>query len=174
MTDDSPDIERYVTQTHKWTFQVTTIRDIVERHLEGETLNLFAGKTKLNHSDRITRNDINTDLDTDYHFEAKDALEYFDPNSFDTVILDPPFSIRNSILKYDGEHVGRWGLVADAVNELVRPGGIVISFGHNSTGLGKTRGYRKEKLFIFNHKGGHHDTMCLIERQVNNELSNYD
>lgn len=170
MTDDSPDIERLVCSTHKWTFSVPQIRNAVESHLEGDTLNLFAGDTRLSHDDQIIRNDIDPELEADYHFDATEVGSQFERNTFDTVILDPPFSIRNATLKYDGNWVSKWKLVADGVWKVVRPGGMVISLGHNSTGLGKVRGFAKEKLYIFNHKGGHHDTFCLVERQMNQSL----
>lgn len=170
MSDDSPELERVVASTHKWTFRVPEIRAAVEEHLEGRVLNLFAGDSRLNHDDEVVRNDINPEIDAEYNFDAIEVADYFPPQSFDTVVLDPPFSIRNAILRYDDYNVGKWKLVADGVHKVIRPGGVVISLGHNSTGLGKTRGFAKEKLFIFNHKGGHHDTFCLIERQVNQTL----
>lgn len=170
MSDDSPELERIVASTHKWTFRVPEIRAAVEEHLEGRVLNLFAGDSRLNHNGEIVRNDINPDIDGDYHFDATEVAGQFPPQSFDTVVLDPPFSIRNAILRYEDYNVGKWKLVADGVQEIARPGGVVITLGHNSTGLGKTRGFAKEKLYIFNHKGGHHDTFCLVERQMNRTL----
>lgn len=168
------ELDRVCCPTHKWTFSVDAMRKAVETHLEGRVLNLFAGQTKLNHTDEIVRNDINEDIDADYHVDAVEVGDVFDENSFQTVILDPPFSIRNAILKYDGEHVGKWNLVADGVEQVLQPGGVVVSFGHNSTGLSQSRGFKKENIYLFNHKGGHHDTICTVERQMNNTLEEYE
>lgn len=153
------------TKASTWTFEYDKVRKWVEGHLEGRVLNLFAGKTKLRHGDEIVRVDINEERDADYHFDAVNVLDYFEPRSFDTVIMDPPFSEIQSRKRYDGEHVGKFNLVRDAVAELVRPGGKTLTFGYHSTGMATTRGFEKEEILLICHGGRFPDTIGTVDRR---------
>jgi len=158
----------------KWTFKPPKVRRWVERHLEGRVLNLFAGKTKLRHSGEIIRNDIDPEIEADYHFDAIEVDKYFPPNSFDTVIIDPPYTYRKSKEKYRGRwYEGKLKIVKDKVARLIKPGGICITFGYDTTGMGRSRGFRKERILIINHGGDHRDTLAVIERKVYCDLEGY-
>ena len=49
---------------HRYTFSVKPIREWTERNCEGKTLNLFAGRTKLNIDE--VRNDLDPEALADY------------------------------------------------------------------------------------------------------------
>lgn len=49
-------------------------------------------------------------------------------------------------------------------------GGKVISFGWNSCGIGKTRGFEIERILIVCHGGHHNDTICTVEKKVQGSL----
>ena len=149
-----------------WTFEDPDIKQWVESHLEGRVLNLFAGKTKLNHVEEIIRVDINEDRDADYHFDALHVRDHFDARSFDTVILDPPFSEIQSRKHYEGEHAGKFKHIRDQVAELVRPGGKTITFGYHSTGLATTRGFEKQEIALINHGGRFPDTVGTVDEKT--------
>jgi len=157
----------------KWTFSPPKVKRFIESELSGRVLNLFAGKTKLNHSSEIVRNDIDEQRDADYHFNATNVDEYFSSGSFDTIILDPPYNVRKSREKYNQELKLQFTIVRDKCASLVRSGGKVISLGYDSTGMSKSRGFEKEKIALMNHKGTHNDTICLIESKENNSISDY-
>ena len=89
-------IKYYAVQPNKWTFQSDKIREWVESHLQGSVLNACAGKTYLQHSGEIVRNDLNEDRDADYHYDVIEIADHFPSNSFDTVVFDPPFSSEQS------------------------------------------------------------------------------
>ncbi len=57
---------------HRYTFSIKPIREWTERNCEGKTLNLFAGRTKLNIDE--VRNDLDKEALADYRM---DALERF-------------------------------------------------------------------------------------------------
>lgn len=152
------------TKASTWTFQYDPVRKWVEGHLEGRVLNLFAGKTKLRHSDEIVRVDIKEERDADYHFDAINVRDYFEDRSFDTVIMDPPFSEIQSRKRYDGEHAGKFKHIRDEVAELVRPGGKTLTFGYHSTGMATTRGFEKEEILLICHGGRFPDTIGTLDR----------
>lgn len=56
--------------------------------------------------------------------------------------------------------------VRDAVDELLRPGGIVLSFGWSSNGMGKSRRYELEEILLVCHGGAHNDTICIAKRKL--------
>jgi hypothetical protein len=56
--------------------------------------------------------------------------------------------------------------VRDAAHDILRPGGIVLSFGWNSTGMGVGRGYEMFDMLIVCHGGAHNDTICIAERKT--------
>jgi hypothetical protein len=56
--------------------------------------------------------------------------------------------------------------VRDALDLIVRPGGIVLSFGWQSAGMGIGRSYELIETMLIAHGGGHNDTICIAERKT--------
>lgn len=148
-----------------WTFSDPKVRDWVEERLEGRVLNLFAGKTKLKHDGDILRVDVDEDRDADLHVDALHIREHVRDRSFDTVVLDPPFSEIQSRKHYNGEHAGKFKHIRDEVAELVRPGGKTLTFGYHSTGMATTRGFDKQEILLINHGGRFPDTVGSVDRR---------
>lgn len=48
----------------------------------------------------------------------------------------------------------------------MKPNVIVISFGWNSNGIGKTKGLEIIEILIVAHGGQHNDTICTVERML--------
>lgn len=150
----------------KWTFEHPAVRRYVEERLEGRVLNLFAGKTTLRHSGEVVRVDIDPNREPDHCIDAEMIDEYYQPDTFDTVILDPPYNVRKAREKYGGEYVGKFTLIKDKVTDMVRLGGTTLHFGYDSTGMSQSRGYEKDEIALINHKGDHNDTICVVETRV--------
>lgn len=155
-------------QASTWTFSNSKVKRWIEQRLEGRVLNLFAGKTQLHHDGEIVRVDIDEEKQADYHFDALHVKEYFDEQSFDTVLLDPPFSEIQSRKHYNGEHAGKFKHIRDAVADLVRPGGKTLTFGYHSTGMATTRGFEKQEILLINHGGRFPDTIGAVDRRGEN------
>jgi len=121
----------------RWTFETKIVRDELLRYVDGRVLNPFAGKVRLDEHKRginEVRNDLNPERDADYHVDAAELGEMFDDRSFDTVVLDPPFSQNQADEHYDGIHARDMGAVRKAVAPLVKPGGLIVEFGWNLWG----------------------------------------
>jgi hypothetical protein len=94
----------------------------------------------------------------------------------DLGLFDPPYSPRqiSEVYKSVGREVGMAGTqngalyrrVRDALDALIVPGGIVLSFGWNSAGMGKGRGYAIKEILLVAHGGGRNDTICMAECKI--------
>lgn len=143
------------TPLNKYTFSVKPIRDWVETQCVGRTLNLFAGKTKLNIDE--VRCDIDLTMKADYYMDALDFLTENTEN-FDTVLLDPPYSYRKSMEMYNGHKSSRFNQLKDLIKSK-----RVITFGYQSVSMGKKRGYTQEEILLMSHGGAIHDTIAVVE-----------
>jgi hypothetical protein len=156
-------IERWFEMPRSWTFQMPKLRAWVESRIDGRTLNLFGGVTRL--AGDIVYNDLNPDLPADLRRDAYDLSLWTDSGGrFDTVIFDPPYSAFQALKTYGAKKAQLVTHARDVVEYVLRPGGRVISLGFNSTGMGASRGFTKEALALVNCGGSHNDFLILSER----------
>lgn len=158
------ELELVNTNLKRYTFESPKIKSWVEKNSNGKVLNLFAGKVKLN-LDEI-RNDIDLNMNADYHLDALEFILNYKGDNFDTVILDPPYSYRKSIEMYKGNYTSKFKLIADFLPNILNYKGKVISFGYHSTFMGKKRNFNLNKLCVFAHGGAQHCTIAIIESRV--------
>ena len=147
---------------HRYTFSVKPMREWVEFYCEGKTLNLFAGKTKLN-IDEI-RNDLDAEALSDYKIDALEFLRTWQMGKFSTVLLDPPYAYRKSMEMYKGIRCSPFRQLKDEIVRVLEENGKVITFGYHSNSMGKKRGFRTERVALFSHGGAIHDTIATVER----------
>jgi 16S rRNA G966 N2-methylase RsmD len=156
------------------TFSIKPIKQLIERNLiEGLWLDPFSRNSPF--KDITVTNDLSTDFEADYHLEALDFLKRFSSDSVDGVLFDPPYSPRQISECY--KNVGRAVHMKDTqssfyterkqeVARLVKKRGIVISFGWNSGGIGKTLGFEIIEIMLVAHGGAHNDTIVTVERKL--------
>jgi hypothetical protein len=94
----------------------------------------------------------------------------------DLALFDPPYSPRQisehyraaglEVNQQDTQSAALYKRVRDALDPLIAPGGICLSFGWSSNGMGKGRGYVIEEVLLVAHGGAHHDTICIAERKA--------
>jgi hypothetical protein len=149
------------TNLRKYTFQNKKIREWVENNSKGRVLNLFAGPTKLKLKE--VRVDLDQNMNPHYCIDAYDFVRRC-KTTFDTILLDPPYSYRKSMEFYKGNYTSRFKLIADGIPRILNPKGIVISFGYHSTFMGKKRDFRLKKMCIFAHGGAQHCTIAIVEK----------
>ena len=95
--------------------------------------------------------------------------------SFDLVLFDPPYSLRQLKEHYDG--IGKdlklwqthnmWGEGKNKLAECVPVGGVVISLGWTTAGFGRKRGFEKRDTRFLNklhEKTGIHFLLLLNKR----------
>src|SRR5574344_566890 len=140
-------VELIKTNLRRYTFESPKIKEWVEKNCKGKTLNLFAGKTKLNIDE--VRNDIDASMLADFNMDAYYFVQNYSGEKFDTVLLDPPYAYRKSIEMYNGNYTSKFRLIADKIPSIVNQNGIVISFGYHSTFLGIKRNAELIKMCVF-------------------------
>ena len=159
------------------TFKVKPIDVFIRKHipsfeeLKGIIIDPFAHRPS---EYRAVTNDINPKSNVQYHLDALDFLKLYDDNSIGVVLFDPPYSLRQLKECYDGigqamtQHESQH-FFSDLKKEIARvvsPGGIVLSFGWNTVGIGKSRGFEIEDILLVSHGGIHNDTICMKERKL--------
>lgn len=153
------------------TFQIKPIKELIGRHItEGLWLDPFSRNSPF--SDACITNDLDPNVEADYHMEALEFLRSYGSDSVDGVLFDPPYSPRQIAECY--KQVGRavhmkdtqssfYGDRKKEVARIVRPGGKVLCFGWNSGGIGKTNGFELVEVLLVPHGGAHNDTICTVE-----------
>ena len=90
------------------------------------------------------------------------------------VLYDPPYSSRQVSESYRklGMTVNMettqncyWRKQKEQISRIVKPGGIVISFGWNSGGIGMKYGFEKVHIRLVAHGGHHNDTIVTVEQK---------
>lgn len=155
---------------NKNTFSIRAIKRLIEKYAYGTIIDPFANQSRIAN---IT-NDINPQYDTDFHMDATEFFKMFDDNSVDTVLYDPPYSPRqvSECYKKFGMTVNKettqssyWRRHREQIARIVRAGGIVISCGWNSTGIGMKYGFEKIEILLVAHGSQHNDTIVVVERK---------
>lgn len=160
----------FKTQLLRYTFDAQKTMSWVVHQCEGKVLNLFAGLNLLPVNE--VRNDKNTEMPADFHMDAVAFLRYWyreKEEKFDTVILDPPYSYRKGMRKYEGATCSNFKLVKDFIPPILNPTGKVITFGYHSISMGKTRSFEQEELLVIGHGGAQHDTLAIVERKIGDD-----
>jgi len=159
------------------TFSIKPIGELIDRYVKDGllVLNPFAFKSGVG-----VTNDVNPDLDVDYHLDATEFLELWDDASVDLVLYDPPYTPtqlkehyneypESKVLYYTSKN-NYWSRQKDTISRIVKPGGFVISCGYDTNGIGKGRGFEIVEILLVAHGGGHNDTIVTVERKVQSVL----
>ena len=159
------------------TFTVKPIKEFIAVHItEGVWLDPFSRNSPFRA--RCVTNDLNPEVEADYHMEALDFLRRFDNSSVDGVLFDPPYSPRQISECY--KQVGRevhtrdtqssfYGDRKREVARVIKPGGKSLCFGWNSGGIGKQYGFELLDVLLVPHGGAHNDTICTAEIKTLNK-----
>lgn len=156
------------------TFSIKPIKQLISKYItDAVWLDPFSRESPF--AEQCITNDLNPDVDADYHMEALDFLAQYDSASVDGVLFDPPYSPRQISECY--KSIGRavhmkdtqssfYGDRKKEVGRIVKPGGIVLCFGWNSGGIGKTLGFQLLEVLLVAHGGAHNDTICTVEMKL--------
>jgi hypothetical protein len=181
-------IERKWAMPNASTFSIKPIREWIEKHMlvavvvdaiadlsqsGPEWADPFVGKSPFKVRMRYT-NDLNPEIEATHHLDALKFLEGLETASLDGVIYDPPYSPRQVSEMYKGfgmkvtsvmTRASFWSDHKRQIGRIVKPGGVVLSFGWNSGGMGMSQGFDIESILLVPHGGYHHDTICVQERK---------
>ena len=154
----------------RWTFEYQPAREFVENRLRGRVLNACAGRSTLNYDGEIVRNDLNPEIEADYHLDVCELADHFPRQSFDTVVFDPPFDDLQGADKYDSLRVDSVLEAFAQFARLVRPNGLVITFGWNSWGMRSYDHFDREETVLFQRGPVKRDVIASVDRHINHSL----
>ena len=130
----------------------------------------FAGE---NSPAEIT-NDLNPDKPVMYHLHAKEFSNIL-VGKYKGILFDPPYSLTQVKQCYASFGIDLMSQedanyfptnIKDALAPKVEMGGIVISFGWDTIGFGKNRGFEQIEIMLVCHGGRHNDTIVTVERKI--------
>lgn len=163
----------------KDTFTIKPINELLKKYvgynslfgkLNGLWIDPFAGEN----SPAQETNDHNPKKPTKYHLEAEEFVNLFEDDYFDGALFDPPYSYRQVSEHYKviGKKATQLDTSTRFYNKVLNPlankikiGGICISFGWNSNGMGLNRGFEIIEILLVAHGGHHNDTIVTVEKK---------
>lgn len=152
---------------HKHTFRIPTVKCLLRRFMESGKG--WADPFANDRSPAEHTNDLNPETSAKSHLDAVDFLKTFDANSLNGVLLDPPYSMHQCTVSYEG-YGTQWVIaltpVYDEAARIVKPGGLVLTFGWNSNGIGVGRNFEMVEVVLIPHGGHHNDTIVTVERKL--------
>lgn len=157
---------------NKFTFQIKPIKELLNRYVgDGEGwVDPFAGES----SPAEITNDINQKRKAKYHIHAVDFCKQLNDITYNGVLFDPPYSLRQVKECYDNiginmsfEDSKRFpNNIKNMISRKIKLNGVAICCGWNSTGLGKNRGFELIELLLVCHGGKHNDTIVTVEKKT--------
>lgn len=162
-------INRVWAMPNSKTFQIKPIKDLLKRYVKDGNYwaDPFANDSKIV---ELT-NDLNHNFKTKFHLDCYDFLKILKDDSCNGILFDPPYSIHQINEMYEGIGLRKKvSVLLDLVSKKVKVGGHVISFGWNSNGLGKKRGFEIVEILLIAHGGSHNDTIVVVEKKCQNNL----
>ena len=161
------------------TFTIKPIKELLGRYVGEDTLiskrngiwvDPFAGEN----SPAQYTNDHNPAKPTTHHLEAIDFVNELSgiSSEFDGALFDPPYSYRQVSEHY--KVIGKkatqldtstnfYNRVLNPLADIIKVGGYCISFGWNTNGMGKNRGFEIVEILLVAHGGHHNDTLVTVE-----------
>lgn len=166
------DFTRVWAMPSPWTFTIHPISVLLDKYVgDGKGwVDPFSGKT----SPAQITNDHNPEREADYHMEALDFCNMLD-GRYKGVLYDPPYSFTQIVQHYKllgikpdkaKTDMRAYEHVKSALCEKIEPGGYAISFGWNTNGFGKARGFRIVEIMCIAHGGSKNDTIVTVERKL--------
>ncbi len=154
------------------TFKIGPIKELLGRYVKDDGDGWIDPFSGANSPARIT-NDHNPNIPAMFHMEAIDFV-YGSLGNLNGIIFDPPYSFQQISEHYKFQGMKATGKttmafyekVKSAVCEKIKKGGYAISFGWNSNGFGKARGFKIVEILMVAHGGSKNDTICVVEIKI--------
>ena len=163
---------------NKWTFAIPPVWRLLRRYVplreHNGWIDPFAG---MNSPAEFT-NDLNPKADARWHEKAEDFVQKLH-GFYDGILFDPPYSYRQVKEHYEGlglhptqldTSTNFYSRVMNGICENIRTGGHAISFGWNSNGFGKRRGFEIVEIMLVAHGTHHNDTIVTVEKKIQGSL----
>ena len=155
------------------TFSIKPIKNFVHKYTNYQRIIVdpFARNSKIG---TIT-NDLNPNTNAKYHMRAEEFLDMIIGRGIkaDVILYDPPYSPTQVKQCYQGigmevtqedTRSSFYTKIKNRIRTLIKPNGIVLSFGWNSMGMGKELEHLE--ILMVSHGGNHNDTICVAQQRI--------
>ncbi len=158
------------------TFSIPPIGDFVRRYLQKSKVSI--DPFSRNNRWATHTNDLNPKTEAEFHLDAEDFIHLLLTKGVrcDLAILDPPYSPRQISECYkeagipcgmkETQNAALYSRVKNAFSGILTEDATIISFGWNSSGMGKKHNFEQVEIMLCCHGGAHNDTICLAERRI--------
>lgn len=172
-------IERVFARPNANTFLIPPIKSLIEEYIyEGMWIDPFVRNSIFKNVCTIT-NDLNPSIRATKNLKATEFCQqleqHFKKECFDGVLFDPPYSPRQVKESYNGIGIEVFKEDTQAkfhsdpknsLTKIIKTGGKAITFGWDSNGFGKVRGWKLERVLLIAHGSKHHDTIVTVETKL--------
>ena len=155
------------------TFSIKPIKELISKYIEPIVIvDPFVRNSPF--KDVCISNDLDPEIEADFHLDALEFLKSFDRESVHLVLFDPPYSPRqvsevyknmDKTVNMQTTQASFWGKLKKEIARVLTPSGVCISFGWNSGGIGKNLNFSIEEILLVAHGGWHNDTIVTVERK---------
>lgn len=163
------EINRIWAMPNHLTFEIKPIKELLNRYVKDGKgwADPFA-----NNSQRAEfTNDLNPDCKSKFHLDAFEFCKIID-KELEGVLLDPPYSMHQTNQMYEGFGLRKQiSMIMDLCSDKIKLGGYAISFGWNTNGFGKKRGFEIVEILLVPHGGSHNDTIVVVEKKIQSKLN---
>lgn len=186
-------MNRVTAGPNAWTFKIKPIKELLDRYVLYNGLGWvdpYAGKN----SPAQYTNDHNPEMPSKWHLDAAEfcekisagdlsyyeecygrKLQFWPEPPYNGILFDPPYSYRQITEHYKslGMKASQldtssnfYNRVMNKICDSISEGGYAISFGWNSNGFGKNRGFQIVEILLVAHGQHHNDTIVTVEQKV--------
>ncbi len=170
-------INRIWAMPNRNTFKIKPIKNLINKYKNEDEYSVdpFANTSTV----ALVTNDINNNYDTDYNMDALEFLKTIKSGVVDKVYYDPPFSFTQSKRKYGTSSAlttnqKYWSNVKKEIARILKVGGICISCGWNSGGIGKNNGFEIQEILLVPHGSGRNDTIVTVDKKIYEQTNMFD
>lgn len=170
--DEHPSVSYWTDTTEGSTFESDKLRWWTESHLQeaDRILNPCAGVATLDVDAEVIRVDVNENANADLYIDFRNLPEHVEPESFDGIVYDPPYTPNQARKKYgldisDDEFYFYDREVKELFDRLLAPGGVIIQFGYTTEVMPQDLGYETLSIGLFNKLGTQNDYLGVAARK---------
>lgn len=159
------------------TFSIKPISDLLDRWLPTHDGVVIVDPFARDSARATHTNDLSPQSTAQHHLPAPEYLDLLLAQGVraDAVLLDPPYSPRQMSEAYKGaglragmnetQNARLYRECKDRMDALLKPGGLALTLGWNSSGFGLKRGYEMLEILLVCGGAAHNDYICVVERK---------
>lgn len=165
------EINRSWSMPNKQTFDIPPIKKLIYKYFHENSCDAFANKNRIA---KVT-NDLDPKYKCQFNLDALDFYKSREDKEFDFILYDPPYSPRQVSECYTSlgmtvnmqtTQSSYWSDQKREISRITKDGGICMTFGWNSGGIGKKYGFEIIEILLVAHGGWHNDTIVTVERKI--------